>query len=170
MQSITISPQRMLGDIQIDCTIEEAHTDTLTITDHPVEKGANISDHAYRNPAEVVLRIGFSNSSSQAGGDEGYVQQVYEDILTLQQLREPFSVVTGKRSYDNMLIRALGVTTDEKTEAVLSCTVTCREVIMVQTQVTSTAPSSAQADPQKTGSVQNGGTKQLQPATLSPAH
>ena len=42
--------------------IEEEPTDTLTITEHPVEFGSNISDHAFKRPAEVTLKYGWSNS------------------------------------------------------------------------------------------------------------
>jgi hypothetical protein len=47
--------------------IEERHRDELTITDHPVEAGAPITDHAYKNPAEVIITCGWSNSPSNAG-------------------------------------------------------------------------------------------------------
>jgi len=42
--------------------ISEQHSDTLTITDHPVEFGSNISDHAFKRPATLVLKYGWSNS------------------------------------------------------------------------------------------------------------
>lgn len=48
-------------------TIEEIHQDELEITDHPVESGALISDHAFKHPAEVTIRMGWSNSSSSSG-------------------------------------------------------------------------------------------------------
>lgn len=45
-------------------TIEEIHHDEMEITDHPVERGAAIGDHAYKRPAEVVIRCAWSNSPS----------------------------------------------------------------------------------------------------------
>lgn len=45
-------------------TIEETHHDELEMTDHPVEQGASITDHAYKRPAEVVIRAAWSNSPS----------------------------------------------------------------------------------------------------------
>ncbi len=47
-------------------TIEEDMRDELEITDHPVE-GTNsgttyISDHAFKKPMEVIVRMGFTNS------------------------------------------------------------------------------------------------------------
>lgn len=45
-------------------TIEEHHTDELQITDHPVESGAPITDHAFMHPREVRIRCAWSNSPS----------------------------------------------------------------------------------------------------------
>lgn len=169
MDNITISPQRMLGDISIDCTIREQHADPYTLTGHPVEQGAQVSDHMYREQAQLVFEIGFTNSSEQAGGDESYVVNKYQEILKLQATREPMTITTGKRTYQNMVILNPAVTTDEKTEAVLMVTVTCREVIIVQTTTTSVPPADVQADPAKTSAVQDRGTIQPRPAALSPA-
>lgn len=56
-------PQGMIGSIPIQATFEETGTDTVTITDHPVEAGAQITDHAYYRPADIVMQCGWSNSS-----------------------------------------------------------------------------------------------------------
>lgn len=49
-------------------TLEERHTDELEITEHPVEQGAAISDHAYKRPAEVVITCAWSNSPPAPSG------------------------------------------------------------------------------------------------------
>ncbi len=41
-----------------DVVVEEVHRDALAITQHPVEQGASITDHAYRLPAVVEVRMG----------------------------------------------------------------------------------------------------------------
>ncbi len=168
-ENITLSPQRTIGGIVIDCTIEETGTDTLTITEHPVEQGAAISDHAYRNPAQLVLRAGWSNSSAQGGGSESYAVDTYARLLALQANRTLIDVVTGKRSYQNMLIQSLAQTTDEKTEAILSVTITLKEVILVSTQTTTLPPASVQASPQQTAEPVSQGTVQAIPTGVTPA-
>jgi hypothetical protein len=45
-------------------------------------------------------------------------KETYQELLDLQNSRVPFDVVTGKRIYTNMLIRALEVTTDRTSENV----------------------------------------------------
>lgn len=66
--SISLTPTRgffpLTGGkaIQAQVTIDETHHDDLQITDHPVGQGAPMTDHAFKRPAEVVIRCGFSNS------------------------------------------------------------------------------------------------------------
>lgn len=53
---------RKIGPIVAGITVRERHTDTLEITEHPVEQGAAISDHVYKRPASVVIEVSWSNS------------------------------------------------------------------------------------------------------------
>ncbi len=55
---------RKIGLLVPDVVISEKHQDTLEITEHPVELGAEIADHAYKRPAEVTMEVGFSSSGS----------------------------------------------------------------------------------------------------------
>ncbi|WP_187273274.1 phage baseplate protein [Methylobacterium sp. WL19] len=164
------SASRDIGGIMPDVVVEEMHRDELIITDHPVETGAAITDHAFKRPSEVEMRCGFSNSSA---GSEGYVQEVYQEFLALQASRQPFNVSTGKRSYRNMLIRGLAVTTDPKSEKALNVVVALREILIVSTQRTSSgsgsggsgtaapaASASDQASPQTTSEAIDNGDKQ----------
>ena len=56
------------GYIAAQAVIEERHIDELEITDHPVQQGAMITDHAFKRPAEVTLHLGWSNSPTPTGG------------------------------------------------------------------------------------------------------
>lgn len=176
---VLFKPKRAIDSFENYVTIEEQHTDELNITQHPVEQGAPITDHAYKNPAQLTIRAGWSNSSLQAiagaglsllGGDiqgllsPSYAEEMYGRLLQLQAEREPFDIFTGKRRYKNMLMRSLSTTTDEKTENVLVVTASFQEVILVETQATTLPPAANQANAAKTAGVENAGSKQLAPA------
>ncbi|VVD29155.1 conserved protein of unknown function [Paraburkholderia dioscoreae] len=160
LQTILFRQGRSIAGIVPDVSVEEAHHDELTITDHPVEQGASVSDHAYKNPADVTCRYGWSNSSSVGSLFAGDVNAVYQQLLDLQASRVPFDLVTGKRSYCNMLIKSLSVTTDPATEDALMVSATMRQIIIVETQVTTLQPAENHADPQSTAPVENTGVKQ----------
>lgn len=179
---ISLVPRSSIGAIEIAAAIEEVLTDSLEITEHPVETGAAITDHAFKKPQEVALTCGWSNSSlleaprptvaavfsngSMTRAD--YVSGVYSLLLALQESRVPFDVFTTKRQYQNMLITGLSVTTDAKTSEALMVQATLRQVIIVRTQATTLPPRADQADPASTAEIENAGVKQVQPATPSP--
>lgn len=48
--------------------LTEQHTDQLEITEHPVEQGAAIADHAFKRPSRVIITCLWSNSPSTPGG------------------------------------------------------------------------------------------------------
>lgn len=200
VESILIQPQRQIGTVLPDVVVEEDHTDDLVITDHPVEYGANVTDHSFKRPCEVVIRAGWSNSTQfpgvpgasalsglpfvgaaasvlsgisstiQAitGNTESYILDVYNALLALQASRQPFNIVTGKRHYTNMLMQSLAVHTDESAEYALMVVARCREIILVQTSVTSVAPQANQGQPQQSAPVINNGTQN--PALVAPGN
>ena len=185
LDSILIKPKRSIGAFTAQVTIEEVHHDELEITDHPVEQGAAISDHAFKRPAELILTLGWSNSpsivgllpgvisglqgtsapglqSTLSGANTNQIRETYANLLQLQVGRIPFDVYTGKRAYTNMLLKGLSTTTNKDTENSLIVTAILRQVIIVQTRfVTVAAPVANQANPGATNPVVDAGTKRV---------
>ncbi len=154
---------RAIGMILPDVVVEEVHNDELAITQHPVEMGAPVSDHAFKMPATVEMRVGWSDSKH---GAPGCVKVIYQALLSLQEARQPFAVSTGKRRYTNMLISAIRVTTDERSETALNAVVILTKVIISKTQTTSASGAGAAADqakPQQTSPVQDLGLTPIAP-------
>lgn len=164
---------RRIGILIPAVVVSEKHSDTLEITEHPVEKptssGAGaVSDHAYRRPSEVTMEVGFSGGGSlldftdttTLGLNLGLSpSETYAQIIDIQRSRVPFDVVTGKRMYSNMLIRAIEVTTDRTTENVLSAVLTLRELIISQTQTITVADKTNMKEGVNTSAVINTGAK-----------
>jgi hypothetical protein len=134
--ALSTTGERSIGDFTPHVVVEETHTDTLMITQHPVETGAAVTDHSFLLPPTVAIHCGWSNSTA---GTDGFVQAVYSALLALQQSRTPFSISTGKRSYSNMLIATFLVRTTEDSEYSLDAVVTAQFLNMVSTQTTSAA-------------------------------
>lgn len=116
-----------------DASPSEQHVGANTITDHPVEEGANISDHSRPEPDRVQIEAVVSNtpitpsqqlrtiqsgsvqfsSTSQVdvkiGATDGYAQAAYD---TLRQLKDDgvlVTVVTSLRTYYSMAIESITV-------------------------------------------------------------
>lgn len=154
-ESGTIFTGRNLGGLQFAVVVEEAHEDKVTITEHPVEQGAKINDHAYVEPASLTIRAGHSDTAGP-----GASRELYEKLLELMRKREPVEIVTGKRLYSNMLVEAVSTTTDSTSEHALFVTAQCREVIIVQTQTTSVPPRKRHKNAGRTGGSADKGQKQ----------
>ena len=153
----TIIPRRSIGPFNATVTLEEIASDDLEITQHPVQQGATITDHAYLKPATVSIKIMFNAADAP-------LAETYAKLRQLQASREPFDVVTGKRAYKNMLFKSLGQTNDAQTEKVLSISAELQEIFIVQVETTTVPPRKQQARPGKTGATENAGQKSAQPA------
>lgn len=158
---VTLRAKRQVGGLTAMVTVEETHLDTLTITGHPVEQGAEITDHAYKNPATLTLYLGWSDSGAET---QDYVQEVYAKLLKLQEDRKPLDVTTGKRNYENMLIQSIATTTDQETETSLLVQVNLQQIIIVETQTVTMPPRDVQKEPERTAEPTTTGTRQPTPA------
>ena len=47
---LSFAPKEKIGQMDIMASLEEIHVDTMQMTEHPVELGAAITDHAYARP------------------------------------------------------------------------------------------------------------------------
>ena len=170
--------------------ILEEHNDELEITQHPVQQGATISDHAYKLPARLSMQIGWTTSSSLAskapnllgaltqpitpldiaslftsGGSDFFIRRIYSRLLSLQAQRSMATIYTGKRVYNNMLLQSLSTRTAAATEHCLIVSASFHEVILAKvTTVTVPTNPDAQKLPQDTGPVVNNGPQQPAPA------
>lgn len=181
--AVLITPQRQIGTIYPDCAVSEHHIDRLAITQNPVEIGAAITDHAFKLPPSVRLRWGWSNSSWQNAlasgigplgilgfGSERYIDDIYRQMRQLQASAVPFSVVTGRQSYDNMLIESISAETDSESAYILVLEVECRHVLLVSTASVQSnsalSDPSKQTNPQQTQSTANRGVVAPKPNSM----
>lgn len=166
LEDILLRTSRSIGTIIPQCTVEERAVDELEITEHPIQQGANITDHAFSKPTVITARYGWSNSGSIFNLTTGGIvssdpQDIYNQLRALQASRQPFTLQTGKGIYPNTLIQRLDQLTDMQNENALSVTITFRQIIIVNLQATA-LQSSNQAYPSQTAPVANGGTVQPQ--------
>lgn len=187
VQSILIRPYRGIGPLRMQVVIKESHQDDLEITEHPVQQGATIADHAIKRPSTVTIIGGWSDSPSVtgllagalaglastakaasllSGNSSSQSRDMYDKMLALQAQRIPFDVFTGKRKYRSMLIKSLSAETDVDSEHILRVTAVLQEVLVVSTTTTTltSAPPPAHAQPRVTRPPTDGGSKSLVPA------
>jgi len=128
-QTIAIVPQRRsIGGVVAQVTIRESYRNDMEITQHPIENGANISDHAYLRPREIELEIGWDGTQNPA--------DVFNQLKQLQATRQPFTIYTDRDVLSNMLVSGIATVTDQRTAYSWIGIVRCRQVNLVSTQST----------------------------------
>lgn len=92
-------------EFEADLTVEEGHERSSDITEHPVEIGARITDHVILNPERLRLE-GFVTDAGSAvfASDPGRTKQAFDTLEAAWESREPLQVVTGYKTYSDMVI------------------------------------------------------------------
>jgi len=152
--------QSRIGTLVPDVVIEEVYDDQLQVTEHPVEDGAAVSDHAFLRAKTVDMKIGFADYKQKQIGSS---IREYEFLLAIQARRDPMDITTGKRIYRNMLPIGITVTNDQRTKWAVIATVRLREVRISTARSVNTATNTAQR--QSTAPATNIGQQILQKLT-----
>jgi len=143
-----------------DAFIRESHTGSVTITEHPVQSGANISDHAYNMPDKLTIEILVSDSmdcvvTNQFSEASTKSISAYTVLRKLKEKRMPLSVRTRLYYYTNMLIETMTVDDNYKSASSLRCTVMLRQIIMAEVKAETVDNNSLYAASGKTTGVSN---------------
>lgn len=133
-----------IGDIELDAKISENHNFRNVVTRFPVESGALISDHIINEP-EVITMVGFiTNSPVKLGGRIGQfvvdslkkkpntgsdrVKTAFTMLTDLREIKEPFDVVTGLKTYRQMVFQSIDIPRDARTGDTLRFTATMTRI------------------------------------------
>lgn len=134
-----ITPVRKIGTIELEATVKESHSSEVSITQHPVESGADITDNAVVQPKKLTIEGAFSayqltpSTGTIFGADSTKIPAIYDQLIRLQESRELIQVQTGLKLYRNMLITSVSVTQDKTNSQALFFTANLQEIILVDT-------------------------------------
>ena len=141
-----------------DAVLSTEHKGTVTVTQHPVQFGASVTDHAINDPDEVMLSIGMTDTMEGVGNNHSV--NAFTQLKAIKEARRPVTLVTRLYRYVNMLITSLSAPDDYTTmnglkaniiftniEVVQVGTVTVQETVSASktTSTTSTAKEKSKA-------------------------
>ncbi len=146
-----------LSGIVIDATLSESHISNCEVTNYPIETGEAISDHVQLTPDTYTMEgvisdtpIGFlvlgnagnfinsilGNFSDEKKGLVGQSRsyEMYYALRKLQDSRQPFTVTSSLRRYENMIMTGFTVdrTPDQGNE--INFKATLQQVNLVSSQ------------------------------------
>ena len=145
-----------IDSIELDASISETHSSTVDVTEHPVESGFNVSDHARPAPESIQIEAFVSNTpfsidSPHAGdytspvgitygwqslsrGEPDRADIAYSALRDLKDLGAIITVVTALRTYEDMIITSLTVPRDADTGNGLRFSISLKQVRVVDAQ------------------------------------
>lgn len=103
VQTMIDSPS--FGRFVFDAVFSTEHNLSITATQHPVQTGSSVSDHAFTNPAEVSIEIGMSDAMQGVGADHSV--NAYQQLKAIMLRKEPLTVITRLDTYTDMLVTSI---------------------------------------------------------------
>lgn len=143
----------MIGDLALDCTVTETHTATSTVTQHPVESGANITDHIRPDPVKLAITGIVSDTPIGArevqkalnvGGVSvqirqqdtptspvGFGRAAWSKLEEIRNAAKPVTVLTRDKKYESMAMVSLSIPKEAKNGGALYFTAQFEQVRIV---------------------------------------
>lgn len=121
-----------IDDITIDAVVTETHGHQLQVTEHPVEEGADITDHARVRPDTITLDCAVTDTPRGSEPAPGRSAAIYEQLRLLMDTAKLVTVVTTLRVYESMVLESLSAPRTAKEAGGLRFTATLREIRVVQ--------------------------------------
>lgn len=136
MAELTLIDSPTFGRFTFDAVFHLDHNATLTVTEHPVETGASVTDHAFLDAPELPMEIGMTDAATSVGSIAGSAPDrsvtAFARLYELMELREPVTVVTRLKTYDNMLVTSIAAPDDYTTRYALKATIIFRQIQLVE--------------------------------------
>ena len=141
----------ILDTLVLDASVSETHSQEIEVTDHPVEQGANITDHRRRKPFVLTMEGIITNTplpvesaakstqtydgkswTSRASAVPGRAEDAYATLQALCDSSKLLTITTALKVYPNMTLTSLSVPRDASTGQSLRFHATLREIRIVK--------------------------------------
>lgn len=127
--------QPQIGTIKLDAVLQETHTFSAMITEHPIELGDDVNDYIRPLPDRVTIRGIVSRTPLAApliiAAFGGRYRRAFDDLRKLATKGQIFDIVTVKRKYLSMACESLTVISNDRTGETVTFTMQCRRVRQV---------------------------------------
>ena len=152
-ENLFIRSQKTIGGIQLDAVLSESHNNSVSISNNPVELGANITDNAIIDPKRITMVVEVSDTPLSGAAFGAIVDLItglfgssttdnltrsntaYNAMVQLMEAREPIEVQTKLVNYTDMLITNINATQDKDTSRIARMVIALEEIIIVESEV-----------------------------------
>lgn len=150
------------GDIyRFDAVFNQNTNDMLTLTTYPVQDGTPITEHAYKDPETVTLRVAVSDirlNGSEGSFDSGeeanaILESWQKDVLLLK-------IQTKFKLYENMVLVGKTITTNSNNSNVLDAQLSFRKIRIASIEEVVAGPFASEESAAYESPYQNSGSVQ----------
>jgi len=152
-ENLFIRTQKAIGGIQLDAVISESHVNEVSLTNNPVEFGAEITDNAVVQPKQINILAEVSDTPLGVAALGQIVDLVtglfgtstienitrsnaaYNAVIQLQEEREPIEIQTKLRLYTDMVITKVTTIQDKDTSRIVRMSIDLQQVIITQSEI-----------------------------------
>lgn len=164
MSLATLIPPR-IGLIPLSITLSETHSYQATVSQHPIEDARSVADHVQTGGVKISIEGVISSVPDYtppvgpvptfARPDTGIAPgappaDAYAQLLEVFNKKERFDLVTGLKTYPNMVFARLSIKRDKTTSAALSFTADLEQLQIVNAQTVEVFKSDVQDKAGKT--------------------
>jgi len=119
-----------VGSIELDVTLRENHRFSSRTTNYPIEEGSTLSDHIINEPTTVNLSALVSDTPLNILSFYNRSIDVFNKLIDLHNKREPVTLVTGLKTYANMVITLLEIPRELRTGQSLTFNIELQQIIL----------------------------------------
>jgi len=133
--------------IQFDASLSERYTRTKEVTNHPVESGADVTDHTRVLPLEITIHgwvtddpIIFLKSlralpSVSGGSPLTRSFDAWRELNRIMDEESTLKVVTDLDEFENMVLTGIDTIKEKDTGRILDATITLKKITIATTEV-----------------------------------
>lgn len=138
----------VIDGFEIDAEVTSDPAFDSAVTEHPVEDGANLTDHVRALPIVLSIEGVVTNTPigtiAERRGDvdsDGTLVHLPADdalawMLAIRDRREPVTVLTSLRSYDNMVMQSFSAPRNASTGDALRFKATFKQIVLATNERT----------------------------------
>lgn len=117
-----------IDSLVLDASVSEQHDGDVDVTEHNVEVGANISDHARVKPETLTIEGIITATPFGKDPSLDYIDEAYAKLRELKDTHELITVITPIRLYKNMIVTKLSVPRSIQTGDALRFNISFKEI------------------------------------------
>jgi hypothetical protein len=138
-----------IDTLQLDAAVSVQHQSEVDVTDHPVEDGSSISDHARTKPLTVTIEGIVSDTSTRLEDERGekFSDQAYASLKNLRDTHKLIQIVTPRETYTDMILQSLSIPENAQTGEALRFTAIFKQIRIVKSKVTTQTVTLPKAKP-----------------------